>query len=319
MRMYSHIVLGGTFDHFHGGHKKLISMALSLSSKVTIGLTVDAFIQTKAFSYALEPYQTRHHSLQQFLHACGRFEDVSIVPIDSVYGTTLEDESLEAIVVTEATKKGAEQVNSEREKKGWKPFPIHMCPYIFDAKGDVLSSTHIRAGKVNRDGYCYSSLFEHDIYITSEQTALFHTPIGDISPSLPQHVPSNVPLVCVGDVVTRSMIDEQRQFTAAYIDGRSQRETYHFDISSPYMLEHSHVSNKPGSIQHLAAQQIQGLSTEQKNIIFVIDGEEDLLTAPLIALLPLESMVLYGQPHQGVVCVRVTEDKKEWLRGVLCV
>ena len=47
------------------------------------------------------------------------------------------------------------------------------------------------------------------------------------------------------------------------------------------------------------------------NSIVVVEGEEDLLTLVAIAESPLGSLVVYGQPHQGVVLVRVSREKKK--------
>jgi len=44
----------------------------------------------------------------------------------------------------------------------------------------------------------------------------------------------------------------------------------------------------------------------------IVEGEEDLLVLPLISLMPLGSLIVYGQPREGMVLVEVTEEKKEW-------
>jgi len=44
----------------------------------------------------------------------------------------------------------------------------------------------------------------------------------------------------------------------------------------------------------------------------IVEGEEDLLVLPLISLMPLGSLIVYGQPREGMVLVEVTEEKKVW-------
>jgi uncharacterized protein (UPF0218 family) len=43
----------------------------------------------------------------------------------------------------------------------------------------------------------------------------------------------------------------------------------------------------------------------------VVSGEEDLLALPLFAMVPNGSVVLYGQPLEGMVIVRIDE-KIRW-------
>ena len=40
---YSKVAVGGTFDKFHDGHKKLLSTAFEIGDRVEIGVTSDAF------------------------------------------------------------------------------------------------------------------------------------------------------------------------------------------------------------------------------------------------------------------------------------
>ena len=46
---------------------------------------------------------------------------------------------------------------------------------------------------------------------------------------------------------------------------------------------------------------------KDESTIIVVDGEEDLLALPAIALAPLTSVILYGQPDEGLVIVKVDE------------
>ena len=42
-KKYSKVAVGGTFDKFHDGHKKLLSTAFEIGDRVEIGVTSDAF------------------------------------------------------------------------------------------------------------------------------------------------------------------------------------------------------------------------------------------------------------------------------------
>ncbi|RLI79664.1 DUF359 domain-containing protein [Archaeoglobales archaeon] len=55
----------------------------------------------------------------------------------------------------------------------------------------------------------------------------------------------------------------------------------------------------------------------KKKTKIVVVGEEDLATMPLVYMMPLNSIVLYGQPRRGVVVIRVSEDKKVLISNLI--
>src|SRR5438552_240805 len=112
--MYSFLVLGGTFDHLHAGHRAMLDMAFSLSKHVVIGLTTDAMITEKQALDSLQSFDERKKELENYLKETKVLDRSEIVPICDLYGTTLEDTRLEAIVVTSQTKQGARKINEER-------------------------------------------------------------------------------------------------------------------------------------------------------------------------------------------------------------
>jgi uncharacterized protein (UPF0218 family) len=42
----------------------------------------------------------------------------------------------------------------------------------------------------------------------------------------------------------------------------------------------------------------------------VVDGEEDLLTLVAVLYAPENAVVVYGQPYEGIVLVKVSPEKK---------
>jgi uncharacterized protein (UPF0218 family) len=49
----------------------------------------------------------------------------------------------------------------------------------------------------------------------------------------------------------------------------------------------------------------------------MVTGEEDLITLPLVAYAPIGSIILYGQPSQGIVVVRVERRIQETAKHLM--
>jgi uncharacterized protein (UPF0218 family) len=49
----------------------------------------------------------------------------------------------------------------------------------------------------------------------------------------------------------------------------------------------------------------------------MIDGEEDLLTLVAVLSAPEDTLVVYGQPHIGIVAVKATEETKEKMHRIV--
>ena len=61
---------------------------------------------------------------------------------------------------------------------------------------------------------------------------------------------------------------------------------------------------------------IDGLESSKRAQI-VIDGEEDLLTLIAILYAPKNAFVIYGQPNEGIVLIKVSEKRKEDVKKIL--
>lgn len=99
--IYDHVVIGGTFDNLHSGHKMLISAAILRCRKsLTIGVTDGIMIKTKKLWELIEPCQTRIKKLEDFLIDVEPRLQYKVVPITDLYGPTANDPQLQVISVT---------------------------------------------------------------------------------------------------------------------------------------------------------------------------------------------------------------------------
>ena len=97
-QVYDHVVLGGTFDQLHNGHKMLLSAAvLRCRKSLTIGVTDGAMIQTKKLWELIEPCQQRIENLKKFLNDIEPRLDYNVVPITDAFGPTAHVSNLEVI------------------------------------------------------------------------------------------------------------------------------------------------------------------------------------------------------------------------------
>lgn len=317
MQRYTHLVVGGTFDHLHAGHEQLLGAAFSLSGHVLLGLTVPEMNKSKAWADAILPFEERKREIELFARKLERLSDLHIIPINDVYGSTLKDKKLEAILVTPHSLRGAQLINAGRQQRSLSKLNIEVCDLHTDQSGQTLSSSRIREGLVNRSGFVYAGLFYKTLRITEDVKEYVRQPLGESHLTFPTHW-NEKRLVFVGDVVSKMAIEMNLGILSAWIDGVSQRTPYTFRISAPYTKVETQLTNDPGTINaSVAAFMAEHMTTG--DVIYAVQGEEDLLTLVAILLSPLGSEVIYGNPHgeKGVTVVHITEEKKEEIRSVL--
>ncbi len=145
-KKYNKVAVGGTFDKFHDGHKKLLSTAFEIGNEIEIGVTSDAFGGLKG---DIDSCKVRMDNLKSFFSDKSNF---IIVPLEDPYGTTIYDENFEAIVVTEETEPTAVEINKIRSSKDMKPLDIVVVSFVLAYDGTPISSTRIRSGEINQSG-----------------------------------------------------------------------------------------------------------------------------------------------------------------------
>ena len=143
---YNKVAVGGTFDKFHDGHKKLLSTAFQIGNKVEIGVTSDEFGGLKG---DIDSCEERIGNLKSFFSDKSNF---IVIPLEDPYGTTIYDSDFDAIVVSEETEPTAVEINEIRVSKGMKPLDIVVVSFVLAYDGNPISSTRIRSGEINQNG-----------------------------------------------------------------------------------------------------------------------------------------------------------------------
>lgn len=145
-KKYGKVAVGGTFDKFHDGHKKLLSTAFDIGDKIEIGVTSDEFGGLKG---DIDSCEVRMKNLKSFFSDKTNFV---VVPLNDPYGTTIFDADFEAIVVSEETEPTAVKINEIRVSKDMKPIDIVVVSFVLAYDGNPISSTRIRSGEINQNG-----------------------------------------------------------------------------------------------------------------------------------------------------------------------
>ncbi|MDY0266261.1 MAG: DUF359 domain-containing protein [Methanimicrococcus sp.] len=128
-------------------------------------------------------------------------------------------------------------------------------------------------------------------------------------------------VIAVGDVTTYNLFKAGVMPRLCLIDQYTKRTLVSKTISdvtarTDYIT--LYVKNPAGMLSSEMVLSIKNaLNSTDKHICICVDGEEDLATIPVIALCDVGSLVLYGQPDEGLVCVKVTNEKKEEMSEML--
>ena len=145
-KKYAKVAVGGTFDKFHDGHKKLLSTAFEIGDYIEIGVTSDEFGGLKG---DIDSCKERMRNLKSFFSNKSNFV---VIQLDDPFGTTIFDADFEAIVVSEETEPTAVNINEIRVSKGMKPLDIVVVSFVLAYDGNPISSTRIRCGEINQKG-----------------------------------------------------------------------------------------------------------------------------------------------------------------------
>lgn len=153
------VVLGGTFDILHDGHRALLGAAFERSPEaVVIGLTTDRFaLQGRD---RVNPYAVRERNLKRYL-AARRWRRARIEPIDDTFGPADDLPDLDILVVSAERHGVAVQLNEARRAKGLKPLEIRSVAMVLAEDGLPIASRRIRRGEIDRHGKRLKRLLVH--------------------------------------------------------------------------------------------------------------------------------------------------------------
>ena len=125
--------------------------------------------------------------------------------------------------------------------------------------------------------------------------------------NIQKHLSKNPYLITVGDRTTEKMIDFGFIPSLQIIDNQEKRVK-----REPSKNNHGYTeltcNNPAAEITPQSIEIIKKAFNTKSPVRLTIVGEEDLLVLPVCIFAPENSLVMYGQPNEGLVLVHVTTE-----------
>ena len=146
------VIIGGTFDTLHRGHREFLKTAFSLGDEVLIGITSDRMARKKPLPYKISDFRTRKKNLMEFLDKnFPRPLLYKIIKIEDPFKPGL-GEDLDVIIVSPGTRRNANKINLLRSRNGLKPLKIVQIPWVLAGDGKPISDLRIRRKEIDCKG-----------------------------------------------------------------------------------------------------------------------------------------------------------------------
>ena len=125
-------------------------------------------------------------------------------------------------------------------------------------------------------------------------------------------------IITVGDRTTENILQLGLKPQIQIIDGLEKRSECAVPADDTINTKLS-CKNPPGEITEESIQVIQKAFSSEPPVRITVDGEEDLLVIPVCIHAPENSVVMYGQPNEGLVIVTITPEIRAKVQKILDV
>jgi hypothetical protein len=123
-------------------------------------------------------------------------------------------------------------------------------------------------------------------------------------------------IITVGDRTTDNMLQLGIKPQIQIIDGLEKRSECTV-LADDTISTRLSCRNPPGEITEESIQVIKKAFSSEPPVRIVVDGEEDLLVVPVCIFAPENSIVMYGQPNEGLVIVQITPEIRAKVQKIL--
>jgi len=115
-------------------------------------------------------------------------------------------------------------------------------------------------------------------------------------------------IISVGDALSKALLENNIFPKVLIVDFVVMRKPIVLFATENY--DTVNVKNSPGTISDEAWTAVESAIKRSSKVKVVVEGEEDLLALVAILTAPEKALVVYGQPHEGMVMVEVTSQKR---------
>jgi uncharacterized protein (UPF0218 family) len=160
-----------------------------------------------------------------------------------------------------------------------------------------------------------------NLILQQEKRTELKDPLGDLwigsveenLERLKKHISKKAPkcFATVGDFVSYNILESGLHPDLVVVDHKVMRKSV-----DPIEFDRSYVKilNPPGTITAKSQQTLFDAAKACKNLAIIVDGEEDLLVLPLMVYMPIGSIIVYGQPREGMVVITVSNERRSWAK-----
>jgi pantetheine-phosphate adenylyltransferase len=146
LKQFRKVGLGGTFDRLHSGHKLFLDIAAHYGQSIHIGLITSKYLSKtqKILNEKIEDYNIRRKNLLDYIakrKISSHISDIDTIDMDKELATIA---SLEALIISQETVKGAIMINQLRKKVKKKKLTLIIVPFVIRDDGIAESSTRLR-------------------------------------------------------------------------------------------------------------------------------------------------------------------------------
>lgn len=123
-------------------------------------------------------------------------------------------------------------------------------------------------------------------------------------------------VITVGDRTTENMINLGIMPQIQIIEGLEKRNKRLVPKDDTINTNLS-CKNPPSEITDESTQVIQKAFSYKLPVRIIVNGEEDLLVLPVCIFAPENSVVMYGQPNEGLVIIHITPEIRAKVQKIL--